>query len=284
MTKPFVFVLMPFEDSFNDTYKLGIKDAANDAGGYCERVDEQVFEERILDRIYNQINKADVIVADMSGRNPNVFYETGYAHALNKRVILLTNNIDDIPFDLRHHHHIVYKNIVNLKEELSRRLKWYFDNPTKKSISSLSQIDVYINENKLSDDNIYYANANEYSIREGRYFFRFHISYCNISSFVFGTETKFGFEFETEEYLYEQTHPGSFNKFISQNKHSIFITSYYIEPLLPSCWANILVDFIISSSDNLIGQKIPVKFKLYTQAGTQEIKFYLLFREEVEEV
>jgi len=105
--KPFCFVLMPFEDAFDDIYQLGIKDACSDAGAYCERVDEQIFQETILDRIYNQIAKADIIVADMTGRNANVFYEVGYAHALGKTTLLLTQSADDIPFDLKHFPHIV---------------------------------------------------------------------------------------------------------------------------------------------------------------------------------
>src|ERR1043166_8940759 len=92
--RPFVFVLMPFDRSFNDTYHLGIKSACEMAGAYCERVDEQVFTENILSRIINQIAKADIIVADMSDRNPNVFYETGYAHALGKTVVLLTRHTE----------------------------------------------------------------------------------------------------------------------------------------------------------------------------------------------
>jgi hypothetical protein len=78
--KPFAFVLMPFDGSFNDIYKFGIKGAAEDAGAYAERVDEQIFVEGMLDRIFNQINKADIIIADMTGKNPNVFYEVGYSY------------------------------------------------------------------------------------------------------------------------------------------------------------------------------------------------------------
>ncbi|MCB8814690.1 hypothetical protein [Desulfosporosinus shakirovi] len=91
--KPFVFVLMPFTTVFDDVYKVAIKPACYDAGAYCERVDEQYFDGSILDRIYNQITKADFVVADMTGKNPNVFYETGYSHALGKRVILLTRRL-----------------------------------------------------------------------------------------------------------------------------------------------------------------------------------------------
>jgi nucleoside 2-deoxyribosyltransferase len=128
--KKFVFTLMPFTEAFDDIYKLGIKPACESAGAYCERIDEQIFVENILLRIYDQINKADLIVADMTGRNSNVFYETGYAHALNKKVILLTRAADDIPFDLKHYPHIVYSGrIAVLKDELQRRIQWYLDQP-----------------------------------------------------------------------------------------------------------------------------------------------------------
>lgn len=124
-SKPFVFVLMPFHEQFDDVYQVGIKEACESINAYCERVDEQIFEERIIDRIYNQIVKADVIVADMTGRNPNVFYEVGYAHALNKRTILLTQRSEDIPFDLKHFPHIVYEGkITELRDKLKKRVAW----------------------------------------------------------------------------------------------------------------------------------------------------------------
>lgn len=116
---------MPFDLKFNDIYKFGIKGAADDVGAYAERVDEQIFSGGILDRIFNQISKADVIVADMTGRNPNVFYEVGYAHALGKVVLLLTQNTDDIPFDLKHRPHTVYGGqIETLRTALVPKLQW----------------------------------------------------------------------------------------------------------------------------------------------------------------
>ena len=131
--KPFVFVLMPFNEQFHDVYEVGIKLACKESGAYCERVDEQIFEENILDRIYNQIEKADLVVADMSDRNANVYYEVGFAHALNKRVILITNNEQDIPFDLKHYPHIIYDSRISyLKKELEKKLK-HFINHSKPS-------------------------------------------------------------------------------------------------------------------------------------------------------
>ncbi len=116
---------MPFDDAFNDTYKLGIKETAAQLDISAERVDEQIFQEGILERIYRQIDVSDLIIADMSGQNPNVFYEVGYAHAKEKLCILMTKNADDIPFDLKHHRHIVYgESISGLKESLAAELVW----------------------------------------------------------------------------------------------------------------------------------------------------------------
>jgi hypothetical protein len=150
--KKFVFTLMPFDEAFDDIYKLGIKPACESAEAYCERIDEQIFNENILSRLYNQINKADLIVADMTGRNANVFYETGYAHALNKRVILLTQNADDIPFDLKHYPHIVYSGrITLLKDELQRRVQWYLAQPEQAVADRTFVLKYYLQKQSIED-------------------------------------------------------------------------------------------------------------------------------------
>lgn len=121
----FAFVLMPFSSEFDDVYKLGIKETSSKLNIRAERVDEQIYSEGILERIYRQIDAADIIIADMTGQNPNVFYEVGYAHAKDKICILLTSNADDIPFDLKHRRHIIYgKSIDKLREQLSEDLLW----------------------------------------------------------------------------------------------------------------------------------------------------------------
>lgn len=126
----FVFVVMPFEERFSDVYEVGIKPACADAGARCERVDEQIFLENILARIYDQIRQADVVVAEVTDRTPNVFYEVGYAHGLGKRVILLTQRAEDIPFDLVHYPHIVYGDrIATLKRSLEEKVRWCIQNP-----------------------------------------------------------------------------------------------------------------------------------------------------------
>lgn len=136
--KPFVFVLMPFKADFDNIY-YGIKGAAEKVGAYAERVDEQNYIEGTLDRIFNQISKADVIVADMTGRNPNVYYEVGYAHALGKIVLLLTQNTKDIPFDLIHRPHTPYHagKINKLEVDLTQKLIWAIGESSRKRKQNL---------------------------------------------------------------------------------------------------------------------------------------------------
>jgi len=123
-SKPFAFVLMPFKPEFDDVYKLGIQAAAEEAGVEAKRLDEQLFDGGMLEQIYAEIDRAELIIAEMSTRNENVFYEAGYADAKKKLIIFLTKDPADIPFDLKQRPHIVYGSIGKLKEELAKRLAW----------------------------------------------------------------------------------------------------------------------------------------------------------------
>lgn len=153
--KYFCFVLMPFSEEFDDIYQYGIKESCKESGAYCERVDEQVFQETILDRIYNQISKSDLVIADMTGRNPNVFYEVGYAHALNKPTILLTQNSDDIPFDLKHYPHIIYEGKISIiRDELTKRIKWFQDNATQNHVQYKFELDIYVDDKNLASNSV----------------------------------------------------------------------------------------------------------------------------------
>ena len=108
-TKPFVFVLMPFRDEHFALYERAIKPALENLGCHVEHAKDAHTVERIVDAIYTQISRAEFIVADTTGKNPNVFYEIGYAHALGKKVILLVQDTQDIPFDIAGLRHIQYK-------------------------------------------------------------------------------------------------------------------------------------------------------------------------------
>jgi hypothetical protein len=150
--KPFVFVIMPFSTEFEDVYLAGIKPACERAGAYAERVDEQIFRERILQRVYNQIAKADIIVADMTGRNANVFYETGYAHALGKNVVLITRDQEDIPFDLKDFPHIVYQGrIALLLQQLEKHIRHFIAHPENTAHVPVNTVEVQVNDTPIRD-------------------------------------------------------------------------------------------------------------------------------------
>jgi hypothetical protein len=137
---PFVFVIMPLDPAWTDHYELGVRPACEAAGARCARLDEQIFLESILDRTYAQIESADLVVAEMTDRNPTVFYEAGCAHGLAKPLILLTKTTDDIPFDLLHHPHIVHGgSITTLKERLERHIRWSLENPEQARASLCGQ-------------------------------------------------------------------------------------------------------------------------------------------------
>ena len=162
--RPFVFVLMPFSKEFDDIYTFGIKGAAEEVGAYAERVDEQIFVENILERVYNQIAKADMIISEMTGRNPNVFYETGYAHALGKKVILLTQNAEDIPFDLRQYPHIVYGGKISvLKSQIANRIRWFIENPDTYMRSVEGNFEVFINGIRIIENRIVEGSVTKYT-------------------------------------------------------------------------------------------------------------------------
>ena len=119
----YVFVLMPFDTSFDDIYEYGIKQPVERLGMTCERVDEIQYNGGVMDKFYECVDKARFIIADMTGRNPNVFYEVGYCHAMKKDIILCTQKEEEIPFDLRGLNHIVYAGkITDLEKALRKRI------------------------------------------------------------------------------------------------------------------------------------------------------------------
>ena len=118
-----VFVIMPFSEDLDDLYYFGIYETVNECEGICIRMDEEQFTGGILSQIYKNINESHIIIAEVTRHNPNVYYEIGYAHALNRQVILLTNDIKTAPFDLTGFNHIVYTSIKDLKNKLLKRLK-----------------------------------------------------------------------------------------------------------------------------------------------------------------
>ena len=105
-----VFVLSPFEEPFDTIYKDHIQPTVEGISGLgCLRADDIYDNRAIIEDIWRYTNEARILVAELTGRNPNVFYETGIAHTVGKEVILITQSMDDVPFDLKHLRCIVYE-------------------------------------------------------------------------------------------------------------------------------------------------------------------------------
>lgn len=103
------FVLMPFATKFEAIYEDHIRRIVTEAGLSSQRADEIASTNLITWDIWERLNTARFVIADLTDRNPNVFYEVGLAHAISKEVILLTQSMGDIPFDLQSLRFIVYE-------------------------------------------------------------------------------------------------------------------------------------------------------------------------------
>jgi len=121
--KPHVFVAMPFTEEMNDVYYYGIHAPVNTAGYLCERADWTAFTGDILERIKSRIETATLVIAELTTANPNVFLEVGYAWGKSRPTILLAQEPDKLPFDVRGQRCLVYKRIRDLEETLTKELQ-----------------------------------------------------------------------------------------------------------------------------------------------------------------
>lgn len=108
LAKETCFVLMPFSEPFNKYFTAVIAPAIEASGLRPLRADSMFGPASVMKDIWENIKKAKLLLGELTTRNPNVMYELGLAHAMEKPVVLLTQNIDDVPFDLRSIRCIVY--------------------------------------------------------------------------------------------------------------------------------------------------------------------------------
>ena len=122
-----VFHLCPFSEPFNSIYRNCVAKVVTRLGYRISRADSIFGAAPIVQDIWQAIGSSLFVVADLTGRNPNVLYEVGLAHAIGRKVILLTQDIEDVPFDLRHRRCIVYSpspaGIRKLAAALSKTVK-----------------------------------------------------------------------------------------------------------------------------------------------------------------
>lgn len=119
------FVIMPFDEGFEEIYQNAIVTTLQKVGFAVSRADDVGNAQNILKDIVHGIAESDLIIADLTGSNPNVYYELGLAHGLGKAVILLTQDIQDLPFDLRSyrviHYTTQFQNMDQARKQLEER-------------------------------------------------------------------------------------------------------------------------------------------------------------------
>jgi len=103
------FMLMPFQSDFDLGYGT-LKQALQENGYVCTRADEVSGSSPIVSNVLNELLKAHFVIADLTGRNANVFYELGIAHSFKdaQNIVLIAQSSDDIPFDIQHLRTIIY--------------------------------------------------------------------------------------------------------------------------------------------------------------------------------
>jgi hypothetical protein len=173
-----IFVLTPFHSRFTDDYNT-IRQICLDAGFKCYRGDETFFKSDIFPEMLRHIVKANLIIANLNGKNANVMYELGIAQALDKPVILIAKNPENLPIDIRSKRFLVYNDHVELekllKDELIKLLKSQVSRPAKKNIlTSHFLVGTWLNEwtvdGKTGSEHLKITDDMKYFIRNDFYF------------------------------------------------------------------------------------------------------------------
>lgn len=134
--KDYCFVIQPYDGGdFDNRYDDIIKPALESCGIEAYRVDRDPYVEIAVSVIEERIRDATLVIAEISVDNPNVWFELGYAMALEKPVIMLCDNMyrnGKFPFDISHRNVLVYRSgsirdfnvcLEKLKERIAAKLK-----------------------------------------------------------------------------------------------------------------------------------------------------------------
>ena len=118
-----VFVLMPFNAEMAKIYTDHIGKLGLELGLTVRRADDNFEPVPFMQKVWDGICAAKLIVADCTQKNPNVFYEIGIAHTLGKKVVLITGSDADVPSDIKHYDFIPYAEDAGGAVKLMERLK-----------------------------------------------------------------------------------------------------------------------------------------------------------------
>ena len=157
--KPIVFVVMPFNEDFSALFNH-LKEEFENKFVFTNAGDLD-NQQNILKDIVEGIETASIVIADLTNLNPNVFYELGLAHAMNKKTIIITQDLSELPFDLKSYRAIEYSlqfnKLPKLVTELEKLLPGAIDGTVKfgNPVSDYSSGSFFIEKtnNTVSIDN-----------------------------------------------------------------------------------------------------------------------------------
>lgn len=164
------FVLMPFTEQLREVYTGVYRPTCKSLGIGCWRVDEIHRPGSITRGIVEGILDADIVIADLTTRNANVFYELGIAHSVGNTTIMTAQSIDGVPFDIASYRVIVYEQSISgsskLKTKLTRAIQELLaaldqtNNPLQEALSSRSMLG-----KKQKTPLVKYVDVNDLPIR-----------------------------------------------------------------------------------------------------------------------
>jgi len=161
------FVAMPFAEGFNIVYS-SIKEAmeSDELGFRCHRADEEFAGGYVMETVLRQLQEAEIVIADLTGRNANVFYELGIAHTVKDARCIVLISQDEIPFDVRAYrcHKYDPSKLKSLEQHLMASVK--------EITPARSRIVRKIGESYENDDPV---------LGDGDDFYRFSISVLDIA-------------------------------------------------------------------------------------------------------
>jgi nucleoside 2-deoxyribosyltransferase len=129
ISKPIAFVVMQFSDEYNQLYQEVIAPTCESKGFECIRASDKYTTNPVIQDIIESIHDSSIIIANITPDNPNVFYEVGFAHAINKPTILICDRKrEKLPFDLSSFRTLFYDNTIAGKTIIERDLSKYLDN------------------------------------------------------------------------------------------------------------------------------------------------------------
>lgn len=121
-TEPKCFVLMPFDSQYHEVYEDIYRPVCKANGVTCWRVDEISRPGSITRDIVEGIFDADIVIADLTAKNPNVFYELGIAHCAGNKTIMTAQSMADVPFDIANYRVIIYDQTISGSKQLAKAL------------------------------------------------------------------------------------------------------------------------------------------------------------------